>query len=680
MGWRHRSLRVFALGVGVAAISVLALLPSAAAKSVATDRGAVRAADLSTVPAIKKYLRSVGIDTRGLVVQRGPRNYAGPNCPGPAWNCTLSTKVIQVSALRADDDDDDDDGENRYVCRRIRGSGTSPQTPPASCVIVQTTSSSNSATCEISTTSSGAAIAQTCLITQGGNSNTATAKLNAVLRGNAPAQEVSQRIEILQTGGSSGNTLTATQTARIRNGSGGDDDDDDVRRSGSATDVSRKQDFHQVVCANQQATGGGANTARVTQDGRVTATFRNVGDVLIEQNTADVESKCTGPAAEFAKLPNGPTHDGFLCPIESDASGSPKENANTCSRVQQVSGTGKNSIVQRQSSRLDADVDRADEVEISQGSLRGGIDSTQDQESGGVSTNNDRQDADQHASVRRSDSFDLDQIEDPRCCAGGHQLGSPGNTWLLVQDLTQKARVDGQLVDLDGDVDGGSATQRGANYGNCTTSGTCTVQQTLSNNEETETNSCTGSSCDVFIDCTAQGGGEGEGTSFCATEDDVEISNTASASSETFDPNIENNSDTENTLVVGSGAPTARSVGMAAQALTPTTDAGDLAFAISHGATFVTGASIITPASDTLATAVADSDTPLGGFPTGGNTYAILTSGDADLADDENVSEGSGADLGGGAIRGDTDRDVTIVQIDLSVPAGRNCLTFDFSS
>ena len=360
MGWRHRSLRAFALGTGIAAISVLAVLPSAAAKSAAPDRGAAQAADLSTVPAIKKYLRSVGVDTRGLVVQRGPRNYAGPNCPGPAWNCTQSTKVVQVSALRADDDDDDD-GENRFVCRRARGSGT--QTASAPCVITQGASSTNSATCDISTTSSGAAISQTCLITQGGNSNTATAKLSALLRGNAPAQEVNQRIEILQTGGSAGNNLTATQNARIRVGSGGDDDDDDddVRRSGSASaaDVSRTQDFHQVVCTNQQATGGGANSARVTQDGRATATFRNVGDVLIQQNTDEVASACSGAGCAVRGHHGVGPQRHSLCPIESDDSGTAKANANTCARVQQVSGTGKNSIVQRQSSRLDADVDRA---------------------------------------------------------------------------------------------------------------------------------------------------------------------------------------------------------------------------------------------------------------------------------------------------------------------------------
>ncbi|MEO6579058.1 MAG: Ig-like domain-containing protein [Candidatus Limnocylindria bacterium] len=66
-------------------------------------------------------------------------------------------------------------------------------------------------------------------------------------------------------------------------------------------------------------------------------------------------------------------------------------------------------------------------------------------------------------------------------------------------------------------------------------------------------------------------------------------------------------------------------------------------------------------------------------FPTHGSTFSILTSGDASLADDANVSESSGASNGGGNIRGDTDFDVTILRIDLVVPTGTNCLRLDFA-
>ena len=49
------------------------------------------------------------------------------------------------------------------------------------------------------------------------------------------------------------------------------------------------------------------------------------------------------------------------------------------------------------------------------------------------------------------------------------------------------------------------------------------------------------------------------------------------------------------------------------------------------------------------------SDVALAGFPTDGSTYGILTSGDANLADDPNTSGWSGAHDGGSTVRGDTD-------------------------
>ncbi|HEY2198299.1 MAG TPA: choice-of-anchor L domain-containing protein [Mycobacterium sp.] len=66
--------------------------------------------------------------------------------------------------------------------------------------------------------------------------------------------------------------------------------------------------------------------------------------------------------------------------------------------------------------------------------------------------------------------------------------------------------------------------------------------------------------------------------------------------------------------------------------------------------------------------------TPLAGFPTAGSSYALLTTGDSGLAPTANTSNSSGADDGGGNVRGDTDYDVTILKVNLNVPAGYNCL------
>lgn len=68
------------------------------------------------------------------------------------------------------------------------------------------------------------------------------------------------------------------------------------------------------------------------------------------------------------------------------------------------------------------------------------------------------------------------------------------------------------------------------------------------------------------------------------------------------------------------------------------------------------------------------SDTPLTAFPTAGAEYTILTTGDANSADDANTEGNRSASLGGGNVRGNTDLDVSVLRIDLDVPEGVNCL------
>jgi hypothetical protein len=66
----------------------------------------------------------------------------------------------------------------------------------------------------------------------------------------------------------------------------------------------------------------------------------------------------------------------------------------------------------------------------------------------------------------------------------------------------------------------------------------------------------------------------------------------------------------------------------------------------------------------------------LAGFPTNGKDFGILSTGNARLADDPNNSQASGSESRGPSIRGA--RDVVIMRVDLRVPRGANCLSFDF--
>lgn len=114
----------------------------------------------------------------------------------------------------------------------------------------------------------------------------------------------------------------------------------------------------------------------------------------------------------------------------------------------------------------------------------------------------------------------------------------------------------------------------------------------------------------------------------------------------------------------------------ASAVINTTSNANTLAAAMAGPGANVTGASFLTL--PPLGTPHAVSSTPLAGSPTHGADYAILTTGNANLADDPNSSGGSGVDLAGGTIRGNTDLDVSILKVDLDVQPTANCLSFDF--
>ena len=91
------------------------------------------------------------------------------------------------------------------------------------------------------------------------------------------------------------------------------------------------------------------------------------------------------------------------------------------------------------------------------------------------------------------------------------------------------------------------------------------------------------------------------------------------------------------------------------------------------------GSEGLPPGEDTNPAAVGDS--ALAGFPTSGATYAILSSGNTNFADDPNNSSGTSQSNGNGpgsAAHGDNVRDLVQLKVDLNVPAGRNCLSLDF--
>src|SRR5215207_7030612 len=128
--------------------------------------------------------------------------------------------------------------------------------------------------------------------------------------------------------------------------------------------------------------------------------------------------------------------------------------------------------------------------------------------------------------------------------------------------------------------------------------------------------------------------------------------------------------------------------GPAAAAITPSSN--DAAGAAGLGAVVFADPSILGAASFASVPAAGAphgiGDAPLGGLPTDGTQFAVLTAGAAEAADDPNanVPDGAGsiddqsADLADAGSRGDTSQDESILALPFTAPATSNCLTFDF--
>ncbi len=84
-------------------LSLCAAIVAVVALVGATGAGAAKVArtphiDVSTRAGVVNYLRSIHMQAKHVVIQRGARNYAGPRCPGKRWSCTKTTRtVVQIA-------------------------------------------------------------------------------------------------------------------------------------------------------------------------------------------------------------------------------------------------------------------------------------------------------------------------------------------------------------------------------------------------------------------------------------------------------------------------------------------------------------------------------------------------------------------------------------------------------
>jgi hypothetical protein len=486
------------LAGGAGATSTLTLAPAtvshaATARKVsaaASRRGTLlKAANLSTRADVVRYLRAIGLDPRGLVIQRGARNYAGPNCPGAGWACTSTAHpVVQIAAIG---------GKNTYLCTS------------GSCAVVQTTGSAmatkttrpltaaaapNKATCN---KTSG--LMQTCSITQ----TSATADNVAIVVERAKqassvmestssvvSAEITQRAD-----GSNSNQACVyqeiTETLTPTNGKKG-------------APVITSLEGRQWVKINQDASSGN-NTVQGAADPSATAAC--VSGPLTQTQT--LTSRATG-TAKITQNQNA-ADPGLLPNVSLEI----KQNQNEY--FEDAATTGENKAPFSQTNVLTAIAKTpAGPVFQTQSSPTGGISATVNQFSHGLSTASATQSETQCEDALTSGTlacgttldtlpYQLSQKQygpvrkgpcPPSCST---QTGNSADTFTINQSSTQNNDT-GQ-------------NQTNEVQGDCSTSGTCTVTQQTNVNGDQTNNSQTGSNVNIQISCpdgdscTSSGGG-----------------------------------------------------------------------------------------------------------------------------------------------------------------------------
>jgi uncharacterized repeat protein (TIGR01451 family) len=372
-----------------------------------------------------------------VVKQTGRRNYAGPNCPGRAWNCTTSMRVLQVSSPG---------GQNLAECV---ASSPIVTASPGNCVIDQSGGGAkNSARCTQTSTA-----VQYCKITQSGGENYASVSQSISQTDGFP-QFGSQAAEVIQTG-SVTNQLQLSQS---------------VSQS-TKTGSTQVQDAYQSAEVEQTATGAGWNLSQVNQSQLQKAYARSTNQ---SQN-----------AGSGTSLPD--------CVDVDEPPGAPSK-PNSCADVKQDSDDGKNENHLRQS--ISEDMNSTGPATQVQGSPEGGLEGHvhQHADTNGTSINEVRQSKALKQTVPKGSASSQTQTDPISCCGFFSQDGGSGNTETISQSSSLSASAPGATQSTD--VIGTSNTD-----GTCQVSQTASINnQTDSNSANftpcpflTVTTSCSGS-------------------------------------------------------------------------------------------------------------------------------------------------------------------------------------------
>jgi hypothetical protein len=466
---------LFAVGGAGARI---ALAPAAAGAPAvhATAAHPIRAIDLESTQAIHRYLRSMHLDPRTFVIQRGSHNYAGPHCPGAGWNCTTSRHVVQIGmtattrSLTA---------ANQYTCTP-GDSQVGPSNGTTSCAIMQSPASgagttNQSAQCSISANDSVALLCSIMQTNPTGGNNGASVSMT-IGDSSGPSQIASEQANVSQTSSGRGNnSLTVAMSISLTT-------------SDVAADKTQDQQAHQWLNISQDTQGGsGNNSASV-----------NEKQMLVEKanGVAVAQTQDTNPVARDPMCPGGGQPD-----------------PNVCVNYQQLSGSGSNSMSLNQLQSLTQAAGGVDGSSVSQTqgclSLVGGKDCglaeggdafpTQ----GTAPPGSNKDAVGQTGAYKQTGPPGTSHVQDPRAGADGvDQEGGQNDSLTYNQNATLfqsggSPTMQSHENDIDDFSDGKINTNSNITTNDnkstihCSGSGSCFYVQTCVEDSSEEVNSCT---------------------------------------------------------------------------------------------------------------------------------------------------------------------------------------------
>ena len=339
-----------AMIVGIALVSASGALATTNTQAATRNTQTVTKINVSTRAAVVHYLRSIHVRAKGVVIQRGLRNYAGARCPDKHWNCAGTRHTVVQIAKPG--------GLNRFACGTekcvaVQFGGASPGLKAVGRASFALTPPVNTASC-VKTTG----VTQSCTINQPNATGTNkavvwmdTGKLTGLAQSAIYTASITQG-PASATGSANNNLACVHQAVSI----------DGSSTKGNAGSVTVTSDAHQSISIQQNSLHGdntvqGAMpsgksfdcnvnaTSPLTQDETLTSFVTGKGSITQKQDTAT-----TGKANVVVDIEQN-QGSGFKCASATVCPSSGTNNAafKQTSDMEAVANTSKGPVIQTQS-------------------------------------------------------------------------------------------------------------------------------------------------------------------------------------------------------------------------------------------------------------------------------------------------------------------------------------------